>query len=125
MKKNMMKSLIGSGLALAVAAAVWSPMFISAQQEKGGQLLMGKSAPAATAATAPARPMACPQCKDVFTSRADTSGRGAVKPAVALQTHLCGACETSLKIVGAGKNATQVVTHTCSMSGSGRASCCQ
>jgi hypothetical protein len=125
MKNTMMKSLICSGLALAVAAAVWSPILASAEQLKGGQVLVGKSAPAVTAATAPGQPMACAQCKDEFTSAVDWTARGAIKPVVAAQKHLCGACKTSLKTTEAGKHSTQVATHTCSMGGNELASCCK
>ncbi len=92
-------------------------MLTSAEQVKGAQLLIANSAPTVTVAAAAAQPMACPQCKDEFTSRVDTTARGAIKPVVTVQKHLCGTCKTSLKTAGVGKNATQVAIHTCSMGG--------
>lgn len=120
-----MKNLIGSGLALALAAAVWSPMLTSADQIKGAQVLIGESPSAVTTAAAPAQPMACAQCKDEYTSRVDWTTRGAIKPVVTAQKHLCVTCDTSVKNAGVGKHATQVSTHTCSMGGNELASCCK
>jgi hypothetical protein len=125
MKNNIMKSLVGSGLALALAAVVWSPAVVSAQQVKGAQLLMNKPVSVSVAAAPAARPMACPKCTTEFSSRVDNSVRGANKPVVTAAKHLCGGCDTSIKTTGVGKHATDAVVHTCSMNGSAPSGCCK
>jgi hypothetical protein len=125
MKNNIIKSLVGSGLALALAAAVWSPALVSAQQVKGAQLLANKNASVTVVASPAARPMTCALCKTVFTTRVDNTARGANKPVTTVAKHLCGGCDTSIKTVGVGKQAVSVATHTCTMGGSVASNCCQ
>jgi hypothetical protein len=121
MKNKILTSLIGTSLALAVAVAVWSPVNSSAQV-KGAQLLMSQSAALAAESTAPA--MACAKCTTQFTSRADATVRGAVKPVAITATHQCASCDTADKTVGTGKGATTVMNHTCTMGGDKPATCC-
>ena len=110
---KMITSLAGCGIALAIAATIASPMFTSAGQLKGGQLLIAKPAAAVTAPAAPA--MNCPLCKDENISFVDKNARGAIKPLAFVQKHSCGSCETTLKTTGVGKQARQVAVHTCAM----------
>jgi hypothetical protein len=103
MKNKILASLIGTSLTLAVAVAVWSPTNTSAQV-KGA--------------------MACAKCTTQFTSRADATVRGAVKPVAITATHQCASCDTASKTVGVGKSATTVMNHTCTMGGDKPATCC-
>ena len=121
MKTKILTSLIGTSLALAVAFAVWSPVNTSAQV-KGAQLLMSQSAPVASVAAEPA--MACDKCTTQYTSRVDTTVRGAVKPVVITANNLCPSCDTVSKTVGVGRNAATVTTRTCTMGGDKLATCC-
>ena len=57
--------------------------------------------------------MNCPQCKDQTVMRTDYTARGANKPQVAVTTHLCDSCGTKLTLVGHGKQAKEIRTHTC------------
>jgi hypothetical protein len=125
MKINIIKSLVGSGLALALAAAVWSPAVVSAQQVKGAQLLANKTVSVSVSAAPVARPMTCPLCKTVFATRVDATARGANKPVITIAKHLCGGCDTAIKTTGVGKQAVSVATHTCTMGGSVASNCCQ
>jgi hypothetical protein len=122
MKNNLLKGLIGSGLALALAATIWSPVGSSAQQIKGAQLLT--QAPAVAANSAAASTMACPTCKTELTNRTDATVRGAVKTSVAVAEHLCASCQTTSKTVGVGRQAKSIPSHTCAMGGSAPAGCC-
>jgi len=121
MKTKILTSIIGTSLALAVAIAVWSPTNTSAQV-KGAQLLMSQSAPVATVAAAPA--MDCAKCTTQYTSRVDTTARGAIKPVAISARHECASCDTTTKTVGIGKGATTVMSHTCVMGGDKSATCC-
>ena len=120
MKNNLLKSFIGSGLALAVAAGMATPIFTSAQQIKGAQLLMSPAAGSPTAV----RAMACPKCVTEYGSRVDASARGAVKPVLLVANHLCGGCDTTVKTTGVGKNTVAAVSHTCTMGDGQLAKCC-
>jgi len=115
---NLIKSLLGTGTALAFAAAVMLPLASSAQQVKGAQLLLPAASPTSDTVSAPA--MACPKCNPGLTSSVDASARGAIKPVVSVAQHSC--CDTSVKTVGIGKQAKNVNSHTCAMGST--ASCC-
>lgn len=121
MKTKILTSLLGTSLALTVAFAVWSPANTSAQV-KGAQLLMSQSAPAASVAAAPA--VDCAKCTTQYTSRVDTTARGAIKPVVITANNLCPSCDTVSKTVGVGRSAMTVTTRTCTMGGVKTAACC-
>jgi len=121
MKNKILTSVIGTSLALAVAVAVWTPANTSAQV-KGAQLLMPQ--PAALAAESAAPDMACAKCTTQYTSRVDSTVRGAIKPVAVSANHLCPSCDTSSKTVGVGKSAATVTTHTCTMGSAKSATCC-
>jgi hypothetical protein len=125
MKSNIMNSLVGSGLALALVAVLWSPVVVSAQQVKGAQLLVNTPVYVTAAAAPAAKPMACPKCTTEITSRVDASARGANKPVITVAKHMCGGCDTSIKTTGVGKLAKDSVMHACSMGGNVPSGCCK
>ena len=122
MKMNL-SSLLGTGVAVALALTILSPVITAAQPVKGAQLLMPKAAAVSEAAPVPT--MACGKCTTEYTSQVDTTVRGANKPTVLVAQHGCGSCETGIKTVGFGKQAKNAASHSCSMGGSENASCCQ
>lgn len=80
---------------------------------------------AAVAAPKAVKKMACASCKDEVVTRVDYTARGVNKPTITAVKHLCDGCETSLKVVGHGKAAKSVATHSCSKSNDGKADCCK
>jgi hypothetical protein len=120
MKNETIKSLIGAGAALAMAAAILNPFGASAR-DKGAQALVTIPTGPSVAAVAPV--MSCPMCKDEISTRVDTSVRGAIKPTVISVRHLCARCDTTVKVLPTGKNAATTVTHTCGYS-TKEADCC-
>jgi len=119
MKMNVIKSLFGTGLTLALTIALALPFTTSAQQIKGAQLLSASAPVSADAVAASAMP--CAKCSDGLTSRVDTSVRGAMKPTVSVAAHSC--CDTSVTTVGIGKQAKNVASHSCAMGST--AACCK
>lgn len=85
------------------------------------KLLMKQQAPPAYSGQ---HSMACPRCQDEFMKRVDTSARGAIKPTITVAHHLCGACETKLSTVGAGKAKKDIVSHVCNVGGVPNLTCC-
>ena len=51
--------------------------------------------------------------------------RGVNKPVVTIAQHACSTCETSIKTVGVGKQASQVAMHNCTMAAPGAPNCCK
>ena len=113
MKSTIITSLLGTGVAVAMAVAVWMPANTSAQV-KGGQLLVS---PPSSEPAAAAQAMACPKCQDQTTTKVDATVRGSIKPTVTTTKHMCGGCDTTVKVTGTGKNAKDAVSHSCNMSG--------
>jgi len=70
------------------------------------------------------KPMACGKCKSEFITTVDWTARGATKPTVLIERHLCGGCETTIAVAGQGKAKHDVVTHKCSSCGAESLACC-
>jgi hypothetical protein len=106
--KTLRNIIIGSSLALALAVVT------SAQGDvktKGGASeLVKKAEPVSAPATTV---MACPKCQSEFSVRTDSFARGAIKPSMIVEKHLCDKCGTALTTVGHGKQAKQLALHTC------------
>ena len=74
--------------------------------------------PAAPAAAAPAKAMACSTCKDTTTTVRDASAKGATvqlagAPVKTVSTHMCGSCTTDWVVKTAGKATTSTAVHGC------------
>jgi hypothetical protein len=78
--------------------------------------------PAATPAEIAKMP--CPKCTDKVTTRVDYFARGANKPTVQIVTHQCEGCDTTIKTVGVGKQASNVAVHKCTSCGAETLACC-
>jgi hypothetical protein len=94
-----------------------SAMFLTsiaqADQVKGAQLLLNRPATAVAVAdpVTPVNHPNCPACKD-STKMVKSTGRG-IHQDVAVSQHACGNCSTKITTVGQGKQAHNVVSHTC------------
>jgi hypothetical protein len=111
MKTNLINTIIGSAIAVTIAAALaFSAQ--AADQIKGAQCLLQPSQTAVAADTAPATRMACAKCQSVWTEGVDIQ-KGHIKVPTYSETHLCSTCKTTLSVVGEGKARKQVVNHTC------------
>ena len=68
--------------------------------------------------------MTCPKCKDTYTQVVKTSMRGTTEETLRTGTHLCSACDSHMVTQGQGKQAKNVMVHTCKACGSEDVSCC-
>ena len=121
------KYLAGSSLVVAIAALAWLPSPAQAREEKGAQLLMKieRMDDLQKIEEGDVILMSCPKCKDTYTE-VITRGTHAADSAE-LKTvgiHLCSNCDTKLVTRGEGKQAKQVLLHTCKKCGSEDVSCC-
>ena len=69
--------------------------------------------------------MSCPKCRDTYVTVVTKSMKG-MQPAEIRQMvkHLCPGCTTTIKTEGVGKNAKDILVHTCKSCGSDDAYCC-
>jgi hypothetical protein len=116
-------------LAIALVTLLWGQVQAQEQPtDKGAgaakllQLTPAKAPPPARAIAA--RPMTCPKCKSEWISRTDYTARGAMKPKVWVEKHLCDGCDTTISVAGHGKAKRDVVTHKCSSCGAPDMGCC-
>jgi hypothetical protein len=128
-KEMTMKSIniLGrlTGLSLAILFSLALTTAVSAGDTptaKGGAKLLMKPQPAVAETSSHA--MACPLCKDEFSTRKDTTARGMTKPTVIVARHLCPSCETKLSATGHGKAKQDVVTHRCTAGSTQTSTCC-
>lgn len=69
--------------------------------------------------------MSCPKCKDTWITVVQKTGKAAHSTETkAVQRHECPGCETRIVTQGVGKQAKNVVKHTCQQCGSADAYCC-
>lgn len=119
------------GPALVVALIMLVGSLAQAQESPtsrgaGAAKLIGQDKPrtAIVARTVATAPMSCPKCKSTWTARVDYSARGAVKPKVWVEKHLCEGCETTISVVGHGKAKRDVASHKCTTCGEPDGACC-
>ncbi len=69
--------------------------------------------------------MTCPKCKDTYATVATKSLKGMqVEEMKTVVKHLCPNCSTTIKTEGTGKNAKNILVHTCNSCGSTDVTCC-
>jgi hypothetical protein len=111
---------------LAVAALAWLPS--PAQAQSGGaQKLMNiqKVEDVQQIEAGDTVVMSCPKCKDTYTQVVVKSQHAAQADELkTVGVHLCDNCDTRLVTKGMGKNAKNVLVHTCKTCGSEDVSCC-
>lgn len=115
-----MKTFTRFSLVLTVASALVlsSFGFRAVASEKGAELL-AKRAPAAVVTAKPAA-MNCANCTDSWVSVVDKGTKGPLHAVKNVSRHNCPSCDTKIVTKGIGKNAANVVVHTC---GAGSAMC--
>ncbi len=125
MKHNILgKTSLGSGLAVALAFAVWLPGAArAAEHEKGAHDMMQMQHITTQAQAEALKPgdsmsMTCTKCKDVMVQKV-TADKAHVKMMTVGEKMMCHRCDGTVEIVatgkGEGKNAE--VKHVCSKCG--------
>jgi hypothetical protein len=125
------KSAVRFGLALAVGSLLCTPQAGLAQAPKGGEQMMKMLKPVKTVEDLQALnagdtiAMSCPKCKNTTLTVVEKTFK-AVNPEEmkTMQVHLCDSCETKIVTKGRGKQAENVLVHTCKTCGSKDAFCC-
>jgi hypothetical protein len=123
---NTMTRFTGLVIALVLFAGVAAEVRAQNGAKGGATKLLELSGPSITPKPAASnyRPMACGKCKSEFITTVDWTARGAYKPTVLIERHLCGGCETTIAVTGHGKAKYDVVTHKCSSCGTESLACC-
>jgi len=67
--------------------------------------------------------MVCAKCKSVMIHNVTTE-KGHIKVMTVGEKHLCPGCESTITVVGAGKQAKNEVKHTCDKCGDDSVFCC-
>lgn len=101
-----------AGMALAVALGAWSASAAERGSARGGAGDLFQR-PAPVLAPVESTVMACANCKSDWLVRTDFVARGANKPTITVEKHLCQMCGTVLTTVSQGKQAKNVARHTC------------
>lgn len=122
-------NIFSSGLAVALAFALWPPNPVQAAPELKGYerslQLRSINTPAQAEALKPddAIAMVCAKCKSV-TVEYVTLEKSHIKHVTAGVKHLCPGCNSSIQVVGSGKQAVTEVKHICASCGDTSAFCC-
>ena len=113
--------LVPAGPARAQLKTAGDTTLASPKQRQFHAERIGVAAPSAPAINTS---MSCAQCQDVYISRKDMTARGANKPKILVQQHLCESCETHWTVTGEGKARQAIATHECASGGAGSLSGC-
>ena len=83
--------------------------------DRGSAALLKRPAsePAAQTTSSTSQSMKCGNCREASVLVTDVSARGANKPVVVVNEHLCAKCSDSISTMGQGKATREVVTHNC------------
>ena len=129
-KHNLLgRIILGSRFAAALALAAWlSTPLHAAEDLKGYERslqMRGISTKAQADALKPddSIAMVCAKCKSVVIQTV-TLEKGHIKHVTPGEKHLCPGCNSSITVIGNGKESTRAVTHTCGSCGDGSAFCC-
>ena len=129
MARTVGRYLVVASLALVVVGILFAPGTAWAQQKGAEKLVQLKPVKSVKDLQAldvgDTLAMSCPKCKDTWTTVVEKTFKAA-KP-TELKTmviHLCDSCETKIVTKGRGKQARDVLVHTCKTCGSKDAFCC-
>lgn len=127
--RNIRRCIVAATLALAVIGTV-SVSGTALAQEKGATKLL-RLYSVKTVEDLQALDegdtvvMSCPKCKDTWVTVVEKTLKGARPEELkSMQIHLCPSCETKLVTKGHGKQAQDVLIHTCKTCGSKDVFCC-
>jgi hypothetical protein len=127
--RNLATRLTRATLLLAIAGLAFASNDTLAQ-EKGAERLMKLQrldtvADVQKVEAGDTIMMSCPKCKDTWVTVVQSTGK-AVNPQdkKTVSRHDCPGCNSKIVTEGAGKQAKQIVKHTCKRCGSGDAFCC-
>ncbi len=121
--KTVCKTILITSLTVAVLAWLPSP---AQAQEKGAYLLKKIQTVEDVQQIEPGDTivMSCPKCKDTYVQVVEKSWHNATPDQLkTVGVHLCSACDTRLVTKGTGKQAKDVLVHTCKVCGSEDAMC--
>jgi hypothetical protein len=121
---SVCKTILITGL--AVAALVWLPSQAQAQGKQATQLMPVHTYEDLQQVEAgDTIVMTCPKCKTTYAQVVDKDFKtGTPDELKTVGTHLCSSCDTKLVTTGMGKQAQNVLVHTCKVCGSEDAMCC-
>ena len=128
-RKILTKISLSCGLAVALIFALWTPSTAKAAPELKGYERSLQMQGINTVAQAKALKtddtiaMVCAKCKSVVVETV-TLEKDHIKHVTSGYKHLCPGCNSSITVVGHGKDATREMTHTCGSCGDGSAFCC-
>lgn len=129
-KLSLLKKInLISSVAAAMAFLAWAPASVQAAAELKGYerslQLRGINTIAQAEALKPddTIAMVCTKCKTVLVEHV-TLEKGHIKHVTPGEKHLCSGCNSSITVIGNGKDSTRAVTHTCGSCGDTSAFCC-
>jgi hypothetical protein len=141
--KSVSKTILGLGMACAVALATWLPGTVQAQEKKeemkpmkGGehQVMLLKEVKTTQQAAAlkadDSMAMVCSKCKTVWVTRVKQGAKGAQllmekgQPTELIGTHACAGCNSTITVTGHAKGDITELKHSCKACGDDSAFCC-
>jgi hypothetical protein len=129
-KMNVLtKNILGGLFALAQTVLVWVPVGAdAADQKKGAEYLIhlqGIKTKAEAEALKPGDTIAmiCSKCKTAMIHNISTE-KGHIQVMTVGAKHLCPGCDSTIKVVGVGHGAKDVVKHVCEKCGEDSVFCC-
>jgi hypothetical protein len=131
MKTNNTVSKITLGMAAAFALAMAASLPVTARAAepmKGAEHLMmlngiNTRAEAESLKPGDAIAMVCKMCKSVMVHNVTTE-KGHIKIMTVGEKHMCPGCNSTITVVGSGKQAKNEVKHTCEKCGDESIFCC-
>ena len=130
MKNKLFNKIsLNSGLAVALAFALWTPSTVQAAPDLKGYeqslQMQGINTMAQVEALKPGDTfaMVCAKCKSVVIETV-TLEKGHIRHVTPGYKHLCPGCNTYMTVVGQGKGSTRALIHTCGSCGDSSAFCC-
>lgn len=135
------KTILGAGVAFALAITAWLPGTIQAQEKKaemkpmkGGehQMMLGVKTKQEVDAlkTDDSIAMVCAKCKTVWVSRVKQGVKGAQllmqggQTKELIGTHACKGCNSTITVTGHAKGDITELKHSCKACGDDSAFCC-
>ena len=137
--KRLGKTVLGIGVASALAMAAWLPTTARAAEQmkpmKGGEHLLmlqgiNTKQEADALKTDDSIAMVCAKCKTVWVTRVKQGSKGSQilsehgQPTELIGTHGCAGCKSTLTVIGHAKGDITELKHSCKSCGDDSAFCC-